>query len=60
MSALEAARELRRRRLEDARRALQEGILVLAKRDGLAVTEDLARERANNILFVLIEEGLVR
>jgi hypothetical protein len=60
MSALEAARELRRRRLEDARQALQEGILVLAKRDGLAVTEDLARERANNILFVLIEEGLVR
>lgn len=60
MSALEAARELRRRRVEDARRAIAEGILVLARRDGMAVTEDLAQERANNILFVLIEEGLIR
>lgn len=60
MGALEAARELRRRRVEDARRALEEGILVLARRDGLPVTDDLAKERANNILFVLIEEGLLR
>lgn len=60
MGSIEAARELRERRIADAKLAIVEGILVLAKRDGMAVTLDLAMERANNIVFVLIEEGLLR
>lgn len=60
MSPMDAGAELRRRRQTDALRIIAEGVLVLAKRDGLEVSQELARERANNIVMALQAEGLLR
>lgn len=48
-----------RDRLEALRQAIVDCLLVLRTRDGLPITDDQARERANNILAALHGLGAI-
>jgi hypothetical protein len=44
------------RLVDRLRQAIMAGIMVLKERDGLPVTAEMARERANNILVAVMDE----